>query len=124
MHVSVYIKCARTANPTFFLLVLYCQQRFGLIKSKYAHCFHLPDNGGRVTYYERPGMSDFAEMRKAGISKAELLDHYVYCMEYLWQVRFISSALWMMLLVLPIFRFQVSARRCLSCEEDSERENL
>eukprot|EP00752_Nemacystus_decipiens_P005109 g4634.t1 len=60
--------------------------KFALIKSKYAHCFHLPDKGGRVTYYERPGMSDFGEMRKVGITKAELLDHYVYCMEYLWQV--------------------------------------
>ena len=32
-------------------------------------------------------MSDFAELRKVGITKADLLDHYVYCMEYLWQVR-------------------------------------
>ena len=39
-----------------------------------------------MTYYERPGMSDFAEMKKVGITKADLLDHYVYCMEYLWQV--------------------------------------
>lgn len=68
-----------------------CQQRFALIKSTYAHCFHLPDKGGRVTYYERPGMSDFAEMKRVGISKADLLDHYVYCMEYLWQVKYLSS---------------------------------
>jgi len=62
------------------------QCRFALIKSKYAHCFHLPDKGGRVTYYERPGMSDFAELKRVGITKTDLLDHYVYCMEYLWQV--------------------------------------
>ncbi|CAM9320636.1 unnamed protein product [Ectocarpus sp. 4 AP-2014] len=60
--------------------------RFALIKSQYAHCFHLPDKWGRVTYYERPGMSDFAEMRKVGITMADLLNHYIYCMEYLWQV--------------------------------------
>ncbi|CAN0099974.1 unnamed protein product [Pylaiella littoralis] len=60
--------------------------RFSLIKSKYAHCFHLTDGGGRVTYYERPGMSEIADLKRLGISKADLLDHYVYCMEYLWQV--------------------------------------
>lgn len=60
--------------------------RFALIKSKYAHCFHLPDKDGRVTYYERPGMSDIAELKRLGITKTELLDHYVYCMEFLWKV--------------------------------------
>ncbi|CAM9519394.1 unnamed protein product [Ectocarpus sp. 4 AP-2014] len=60
--------------------------KFALIKSKYAHCFHLPDKDGRVTYYERPGMSDIAELKRLGITKSELLDHYVYCMEFLWKV--------------------------------------
>lgn len=65
---------------------LFGPDRFALIKSKYAHCFHLPDKGGRVTYYERPGMSDIGELKRLGITKADLLEHYVYCMEYLWQV--------------------------------------
>lgn len=79
-HVSMHLNvCA--GRPIF-----YCNYRFALIKSQYAHCFHLPDKWGRVTYYERPGMSDFAEMRKVGITKADLLNHYIYCMEYLWQV--------------------------------------
>lgn len=60
--------------------------RYALIKSKYKHCFHLADKGGRLTYYERPGMSNFADMKKAGISRDDLLQHYVYCMEFLWQV--------------------------------------
>lgn len=62
--------------------------RFSLIKSKYPHCFHLPDNGGRLTYYERPGLANFADMKKAGITRDHLLQHYMFCMEYLWQVSY------------------------------------
>lgn len=31
-------------------------------------------------------MSDIAELKRLGITKSELLDHYVYCMEFLWKV--------------------------------------
>ena len=47
----------------------------------------MADKGGRLTYYERPGMSNFADMKKAGITRDDLLQHYIYCMEYLWKVR-------------------------------------
>lgn len=69
-----------------FCNVAIIRTRFSLIKSKYAHCFHLPDNDGRLTYYERPGQSELNELKKLGVTKQELLDHYMYCMEYLWQV--------------------------------------
>ena len=39
-----------------------------------------------MTYYERPGMSNFSDMKKAGITRDDLLQHYMYCMEFLWQV--------------------------------------
>lgn len=66
---------------------VYHLSRFSLIKSMYPHCFHLPDKDGRLTYYERPGMFDINQLKKAGITKQDLVEHYVYCMEYLWRVR-------------------------------------
>ncbi|CAN0090374.1 unnamed protein product [Discosporangium mesarthrocarpum] len=59
---------------------------FDQIKKHYKHCFHLSDHDGRLTYYERPGKSDLASLRREGIDKKQLLWHYIYCMEYLWQV--------------------------------------
>lgn len=62
--------------------------RYALIKSKYMHCFHLADKHGRLTYYERPGISEMRELKKMGVTREEMIEHYMYCMEYLWQVRY------------------------------------
>lgn len=69
-----------------------CLLRYSLIKSKYAHCFHLPDKDGRLTYYERPGASEMSELKKLGVTRKDMVEHYMYCMEYLWQVRALRRA--------------------------------
>ncbi|CAM9834823.1 unnamed protein product, partial [Phaeothamnion confervicola] len=59
--------------------------RFDFIKRCYSTSFHLPDKQGRLVYFERPGTIQWAKLTAVGISVDELIRHYMYCMEFLWQ---------------------------------------
>ena len=59
---------------------------YDTIQHFYPQSWYCRDKLGHVVYIERPGGVDIAAMKKNGITVKHLLWHYMYCMEYLWQV--------------------------------------
>lgn len=59
---------------------------FDIIKANYKHYFHLPDKHGNTVYYELTGKSNLAALTKVGLTKDDILRHYVYAMEYCYKI--------------------------------------
>ena len=55
-------------------------------KSIFPHYFCGRDETNHVILLQRPGMIDLKRAAKNGVTGKELLFHYVYVMEYLWQI--------------------------------------
>lgn len=67
-------------------ILLQAHPHLELIKSCGTQYYHKHDKLNRIVYIERPKDIKLAELRKAGIGMPELLFHYRYITEYLWQV--------------------------------------
>jgi hypothetical protein len=60
--------------------------KFDAIKSVFPHYFCGRDNTNHVILLQRPGLIDIPAVHANGITGHDLLFHYVYVMEYLWQI--------------------------------------
>ena len=60
--------------------------KFDAIKANYPSYFHCHDRNNNVVYIERPGTVDIPRIKRNGVGLVELLWHYMYCIEYLWQI--------------------------------------
>ncbi len=63
-----------------------CHSQFDTIQRYYPQSFYCRDRKGNMVYIERPGGVEISKIKKNGISIKKLIWHYMYCMEYLWQV--------------------------------------
>lgn len=59
-------------------------RQFFAIKSAYPHSYHLRSKRGCPVSYEKPGQVDWTALRNEGISIEDLVNHSVFCLEYLW----------------------------------------
>lgn len=59
---------------------------FEICKSVFPHYFLGRDKSGDVIFLQRPALIDFEKAKKNGVSKEDLLMHYIYVNEYLWQI--------------------------------------
>mmetsp|Transcript_14346 Transcript_14346/g.21260 ORF Transcript_14346/g.21260 Transcript_14346/m.21260 type:complete len:785 (+) Transcript_14346:256-2610(+) len=66
-------------------ILLKSHGHFNLIKKYYKHFFHYPDKKRNMVYYEMPGKSNMEQLKAEGVDRENLLWHYCYCMEYLWE---------------------------------------
>ena len=60
--------------------------KYDVCKKVFPHFFCGRDETGHVILLQRPGLIDLKEAAKNNLSGEELLFHYVYVMEYLWQI--------------------------------------
>ena len=60
--------------------------QYDACKSIFPHYFCGRDETNHVILLQRPGMIDLKRAAKNGVTGKELLFHYVYVMEYLWQI--------------------------------------
>ena len=59
---------------------------FQTIKRFYPQFFHGRSMNNNPVYYELPGRIDLPALREEGLSIDDLLQHFIYISEYLWQV--------------------------------------
>ena len=60
--------------------------KFDAAKTVFPHYFCGRDNTNHVILLQRPGLIDTRVGHANGINGHDLLDHYIYVMEYLWQI--------------------------------------
>jgi hypothetical protein len=60
--------------------------KYDVCKSVFPHYFCGRDDTNHVILLQRPGLIDLKAAEKNNLSGKELLFHYVYVMEYLWQI--------------------------------------
>lgn len=52
----------------------------------YPHFLHLPDREGRLTYWERIGHIDQSGLIKEGLTRQDIVEHYVWSTLFTWDV--------------------------------------
>jgi len=62
------------------------QTKFDVCKQVFPHFFLGRDKDGHVVFLQRPALIDLDKARRNDLTQDELLMHYVYVNEYLWQV--------------------------------------
>lgn len=62
------------------------QPKFDLCKTVFPHYFVGRDKDGHVVFVQRPALVNLDKAYANGLTEEELLMHYVYVNEYLWQV--------------------------------------
>jgi len=60
--------------------------KFDICKRVFPHYFCGRDDTDHVILFQRPGLIDLSMAMANGLSGDDLLFHYVYVMEYLWQI--------------------------------------
>lgn len=62
------------------------QTKFDIAKEVFPHVFLGRDKKGDIVFLQRPALIDLAKAERNGLTKEDLLMHYVYVIEYLWQI--------------------------------------
>jgi hypothetical protein len=60
--------------------------KFDLCKAVFPHYFIGRDKGNHILFVQRPALLDLEKAEAIGLSMDDLLMHYVYVNEYLWQI--------------------------------------
>ena len=60
--------------------------KFDLCKAVFPHYFIGRDKGNHILFVQRPALLDLDKAKAIGLSMDDLLMHYVYVNEYLWQI--------------------------------------
>jgi len=84
---------------------------FDLCKAVFPHYFLGRDNQGDVVFLQRPAMTDLQLAKKNKISLEDLLFHYVFVNEYLWQILESQKPLGTMTSVIDLTGLQLSVLR-------------
>ncbi|KAL7571450.1 hypothetical protein ACA910_019206 [Epithemia clementina (nom. ined.)] len=85
--------------------------KFDQAKAVCPHYFLGRDKKGDVIFLQRPALMDFPRAKKMGLTHHEMLLHYVYVNEYLWQVMEGHKPLGTMTSILDLTGLQISILR-------------
>lgn len=72
-------------------ILLEPQPHFFTIKAMYPHYFCGRGKNGQPVYYDRPGELNIPELNEKGIGEAQMLRHWLFITEYLWQIHMRSD---------------------------------
>eukprot|EP00523_Entomoneis_sp_CCMP467_P004358 CAMPEP_0168745690 /NCGR_PEP_ID=MMETSP0724-20121128/14752_1 /TAXON_ID=265536 /ORGANISM="Amphiprora sp., Strain CCMP467" /LENGTH=473 /DNA_ID=CAMNT_0008793419 /DNA_START=203 /DNA_END=1624 /DNA_ORIENTATION=- len=84
---------------------------FDLAKTIFPHYFLGRDKNGDVLFLQRPALTDLQLAKKNGIKLEDLLMHYVYVNEYLWQILEGDKPLGTMTSIIDLTGLQLSVLR-------------
>lgn len=89
-------------------LLLKPQAKFDVCKKVFPHYFVGRDKGNHVVFVQRPAKIDLDLAKRNKLTNDDLLMHYIYVNEYLWQVLEASSPLGTMVSVLDLSGLDLS----------------
>jgi hypothetical protein len=78
------------------------QEKYDICKAVFPHYFAGRDSKGHVILVQRPAMIDLQAGKRNKLSHDDLLMHYVYVNEYMWQVMEASNPMGTMISVLDL----------------------
>ena len=85
--------------------------KFDICKAVFPHYFLGRDHKGDVIFLQRPALMDIPKGKKNGLTMEEMLMHYVYVNEYLWQILEGHKPLGTMISILDLTGLQLSVLR-------------
>lgn len=83
-------------------ILLRPQTKFDICKAVFPHCFVGRDKQGHVILLQRPALIDIPKAKANSLTNDELLMHYVFVNEYLWQIVESDQALGTMTSILDL----------------------
>ena len=83
-------------------ILLQPQSKFDICKAVFPHCFVGRDKLGHVILLQRPALIDIPKAKANSLTNDELLMHYVFVNEYLWQIVESEQALGTMTSILDL----------------------
>lgn len=86
-------------------------QKFDQAKAVFPHFFLGRDKNGDIVFLQRPALIDLARAKKNGLSLKDLLMHYVFVNEYLWQILEKSKPLGTMTSIIDLTGLQFGVLR-------------